>query len=415
MIVRPPSVTDMRINLVGLLGMCAATAWLLQYQVHPDTSFPILMLATVGPILLLDLLVLKVYQRESTGLDFSSFRPDAGRLLTKLLGAAAVVGAVAGLYWLAPEYQGEFYGPFYLFVRNYGPPALILSVIYLSIIDGYTVQPKDGYWHLGAALTGRFREVELDKVGELARAWLIKGFFVPLMFVYGHGNVRSLVRAVYDGPDGFVGWFEVGWHFGFLVDIAFTTAGYLATMRLFDTHVRSSEPTMKGWVVALFCYQPFFSLFSAQYVHYEDGYQWGEWLAPYPTLKAIWGIAILLLLAVFSGSTVTFGARFSNLTHRGVLTNGFYSLTKHPAYISKCSSYWLLYIPYIYNGSVHEVVRDCFWLSFLCFIYFMRAKTEEAHLSRDPAYVHYALSMNERSIFAPLGRIFPFLVYRPPL
>ncbi|WP_337660106.1 hypothetical protein [Anderseniella sp. Alg231-50] len=36
------------------------------------------------------------------------------------------------------------------------------------------------------------------------------------------------------------------------------------------------------------------------------------------------------------------------------------------------------------------------------------------HLSRDPAYVAYALSMNERSILAFMGKVVPALAYKPP-
>jgi hypothetical protein len=87
---------------------------------------------------------------------------------------------------------------------------------------------------------------------------------------------------------------------------------------------------------------------------------------------------------------------------------------KHPAYVAKCVSFWFLYVPFAYRGSVHEVIRDCTWLSVLCLVYWLRARTEERHLSRDPAYVRYALWMNDHSIWAPLGRWFPILAYRPP-
>jgi hypothetical protein len=46
-------------------------------------------------------------------------------------------------------------------------------------------------------------------------------------------------------------------------------------------------------------------------------------------------------------------------------------------------------------------------------MYFMRAKTEERHLSRDPVYVQYALWMNEHGVLRFLNRI-PGLKYKPP-
>jgi protein-S-isoprenylcysteine O-methyltransferase Ste14 len=412
---RPESVSDLRINLVGLAAMVLATVGVVWLKIPADTGVPLLMTAAAAPILLLDLFVTRVHLRPSTGLDLNAPRPaDPGRVAIKWIGAAGIIGAVLLFYWLTPEYQGEFYGPFYRFLRWSGPIVLVGGAVYFAWIDRYLVEPRDGYWHLGAFLTGQGAEVDWHKIGDLARTWVIKGFFLPLMYVYAWKNVTDLQHVAFSDRDWFQWLFDSGWSFGFLVDVVFTTMGYLLTLRLFDTHVRSAEPTMTGWVVALCCYQPFFGLMSGQYVMYEGGYYWGEWLEAVPVVKWIWGALILLLLVMFSGSTVAFGCRFSNLTHRGVITTGFYRWMRHPAYVSKCASYWLIFIPYVYNGSWYEVVRDCVWLTGLCVIYWLRARTEERHLSRDPDYVKYALYMNDHSVFAPLGRWFPFLAYRPP-
>jgi hypothetical protein len=53
-------------------------------------------------------------------------------------------------------------------------------------------------------------------------------------------------------------------------------------------------------------------------------------------------------------------------------------------------------------------------LALFNFIYFMRARTEERHLSRDPVYVEYALWMNDHGALRFLGRLFPILKYKPP-
>lgn len=37
-------------------------------------------------------------------------------------------------------------------------------------------------------------------------------------------------------------------------------------------------------------------------------------------------------MAIYAWATIMFGGRFSNLTHRGIITNGPYPWTKHPAY-----------------------------------------------------------------------------------
>ena len=124
--------------------------------------------------------------------------------------------------------------------------------------------------------------------------------------------------------------------------------------------------------------------------------------------------AILALLAVYVPATVPFGLRFSNLTHRGILTNGPYRFTKHPAYVSKSVLWWLEYIPFIPSQGAAEALRYCVMLVGVNVLYDLRARTEERHLSRDPAYAAYALAMNERSLFRGAARWVPFLRYRPP-
>ena len=44
----------------------------------------------------------------------------------------------------------------------------------------------------------------------------------------------------------------------------------------------------------------------------------------------------------------------------------------------------------------------------ICFIYYLRAKTEENHLSIYPEYVEYANWINEHGIFRWVGKILPF-------
>ena len=43
----------------------------------------------------------------------------------------------------------------------------------------------------------------------------------------------------------------------------------------------------------------------------------------------------------------TIGPRFSNLTHRGILTHGPYAWSKHPAYLSKNLFWWLSSLPFL--------------------------------------------------------------------
>ena len=43
----------------------------------------------------------------------------------------------------------------------------------------------------------------------------------------------------------------------FLLDVLLAAIGYTLTLRIFDTQIRSVEPTAGGWIVCLMCYPPF--------------------------------------------------------------------------------------------------------------------------------------------------------------
>jgi protein-S-isoprenylcysteine O-methyltransferase Ste14 len=203
--------------------------------------------------------------------------------------------------------------------------------------------------------------------------------------------------------------------FIFFIDLLFTTVGYAACFKPLDTHIRTAEPSFLGWGVALFCYEPFFSgMFERNYVKYGGSYAFGGWpfLQEHPNLRWVWAFTIIALITIYVLATVAFGIRFSNLTHRGILTNGPYRYTKHPAYVSKNLSWWLVSIPFISMDNWQSTIKHSIALAIINFMYFMRAKTEEWNLSRDPTYVQYALWMNEHGALRFINRISLF-GYKP--
>jgi len=163
---------------------------------------------------------------------------------------------------------------------------------------------------------------------------------------------------------------------------------------------------MLGWLVALICYEPFWSLINAQYLNYDSGRPWGVVLWDMPIIYGLWGGAILLLTGIYVWATVYFGARFSNLTHRGIITNGPYRYTKHPAYLVKNLSWWLISMPFIiHDGQISESIRHCLMLLLVNGIYYIRAKTEERHLSKDPVYNAYAKWIETNGLLSIMKRM----------
>ena len=133
------------------------------------------------------------------------------------------------------------------------------------------VEPRDAYWQLGRVFLRSPGDARPADIANHFRGWLVKAYFFPLMFVWLHNSVHNIINFDLTGAD----WsnlrvYDFLYTTVFGVDLLFTTAGYALSMKVIDTHIRSAEPTMLGWTVALFCYEPFFSsVFYKQYVNYD--------------------------------------------------------------------------------------------------------------------------------------------------
>ncbi|KMS55136.1 hypothetical protein V474_19020 [Novosphingobium barchaimii LL02] len=126
----------------------------------------------------------------------------------------------------------------------------------------------------------------------------------------------------------------------------------------------------------------------------------------------LWAAVMVALTAIYAWATFAFGLRFSNLTYRGVLTNGPYRFTRHPAYLSKNLFWWTSTLPFIVtNGSLTDAVRNTVLLGVVSGIYYWRARTEEAHLlGEDAKYREYHAWMAQNALITgTFGRLLAML------
>jgi protein-S-isoprenylcysteine O-methyltransferase Ste14 len=242
----------------------------------------------------------------------------------------------------------------------------------------------------------------------------VKGFFLAFMISIVPGNWWETVAATPEqitrSPVSMASWLIA---LMFLIDVTFATVGYVLTLKPLDAHIRRANPFAAGWVAALICYPPFILMGDGGPLNYsEGGASWDYWLQNYPVLIALWGVVLVVLTGVYAWATVAFGIRFSNLTHRGILTNGPYALTRHPAYVSKNLFWWLSALPFLATtGSYTDMIRNTVILAMVSGVYYWRAKTEEQHLAEDPAYREYSAWMDRNGTvtrflagFRPGGR-----------
>lgn len=399
---RPHSISTTWINLTGLCSFAIALL-ILRSTAISDAGYrnAILMGAIALPIILLERIFTTVGLRGR--FEFCWTRGKILRVATKLVGVLASWLLVLGVFWVFPYFREHSESVLRL-VSQLWLPAFILAPFYIWYVDELVAEKKDEYWTVGRLVLGQWYQMDKNVVVNHLREWAVKLFF--LQFILQVLTERSAYwltadfqQIITSHPFGFL---DVFTETMYLVDIGFGAVGYLLTLRLFDTHVRTTEPTVLGWLVCLMCYPPFFGAIDQNFLQYNDNLYWSQWLGGYAPLQIFWAALIAVSVAAYALATVQFGIRFGNLSHRGIITNGLYGWLKHPAYVAKNASWWLISIPFVSTSGVSEAVRLSLMLIMLNTIYYLRAKTEERHLSWDPTYLQYSAWIRQHGLWAQM-------------
>lgn len=414
----PPSDVSAGTGLAGLFGLAL---WVLTCRFWPqivdalDFSAPAevmdgpsaalaALLFSGSAMVAWALLVEKVHLRPSTGIDWSAPRPlrDVVDIsITKVAGLWATWALIGFAYCIARWYwRGQYV--FAMEVLESAAPVLFLGAVpYVLWLDRVLVNPRDATWHFGAMLIGR-EPWDPAEVKRHALAWLVKGFFCAFMISIVPGGFAAVIHfdwaSVLHDPVA-LGTLLI--ETMFMIDVQIAMVGYLLTMKPLDAQIRTANPHLSAWVAALICYPPFILMGDGDVLDYRHhGAEWAYWLQGQTGLLWLWAAALVFLTAVYAWATVAFGLRFSNLTYRGVLTNGPYRYTRHPAYLSKNAYWWLASLPFLTtSGSMVDAVRNTVILALVSAVYYWRARTEEKHLlAEDANYREYHAWMAEHGL-----------------
>ena len=409
---RPRSAVSSGVGLAGMAGLIAWTCVSRAYGFSGPNAALCSVLACGVPMILWSLLVDKVHRSPTTGIDWDSpprsLRESLDVSIVKLAGLWATWAAIGFLYWVARWYwDGNYLFSMKVFGYSAGP-LLLLSIPYIAWLDRRLREPRDGAWHFGQLVIGRTALADRDRIHEHLRAWTVKAFFLAFMIAIVPGNWAETINPSSDfivsNIVNLSGWLVA---FLFMIDVTYATVGYVLTMKPLDSHIRSANPYAAGWMAALICYPPFILMNDGGPLDYHvataGNNAWAYWFDGYPLLMALWGFLLVLLTGLYAWATVAFGPRFSNLTHRGILTHGPYAWSKHPAYLAKNLFWWLCLLPFLVtNGNVGDMVRNFVLMAAVSGVYYWRARTEERHLSADPAYRAYSEWMERHG---PIARL----------
>lgn len=409
---RPRSAVSTGVGMAGLAGLLLWAAVSRAFGMAGPLAALTGMIACGVSMLLWSILVDKVHRSPTTGIDWDSPPRPLAEIsdvsLVKLVGLWSIWGVIGSLYCIARWYWDGAY-LFAMYVLGAAAiPMVVLSVPYVLWLDRRLVEPRDGAWHFGQLLIGRADAVDWGVLQEFFRCWAIKGFFLAFMISIVPGNWANTILPeaewIVAHPVNLTIWLIRAM---FMIDVTFASVGYILTLKPLDAHIRSANPYAAGWMAALICYPPFILMNPGGPLDYypgsagEDG--WIHWLGGWPLLMVLAGAVMVFLTAVYAWATVAFGIRFSNLTHRGILTHGPYAWTKHPAYVSKNLFWWIAVLPFLaVSGNPVDMVRNTVILGLVSAVYYWRARTEERHLMADPAYRDYAEWMDRNG---PIPRL----------
>ena len=320
--------------------------------------------------------------------------------------------------------QAAYYQPWFQLFENLCLFYLCLGLPYQFITQAFKYQRHDDIANTLAKILrtlfslcqGNTKKIIEFSVQDKNNAlgFLVKLFFAPIMTVFFFDNFYHLINNInYLCTDLIADIQSSNYSHSrlnldlsnilptiiFSIDVALAWCGYIVSSRWLDNQTKTAEPTFIGWVVCLLSYPPFRAipawLFTMpgekMYLQFSD-----QWL--------VTALAMLMIISYFLYMlpTIFFGVRFSNLTNRGIIRTGPFSYVRHPAYAAKNIAWWFVGLPVaIYSGLNYGVVTMVLMLLGLVFmtgIYYLRAITEEKHLSIDPYYQAYCQKVKYRFI-----------------
>ncbi|MDX9715223.1 MAG: isoprenylcysteine carboxylmethyltransferase family protein [Dissulfurispiraceae bacterium] len=292
---------------------------------------------------------------------------------------------------LLVHFQGSNYAGFFTyFIEPYFIVCAALMLPYLYFFDKNCAVDNDKY----VSLMKSIQSLPCVLVGgkpfwtrqsRLALLIIIvKVFFIPYMVSWTINGIRSIDHLHTAFTFQTLNAFMV--QTLLLIDTFIFGFGYSFESKHLRNEIKSVDPTLFGWLVCIMCYPPFnsFVFKPFDYRIFDISVKTPDWIG------VLAGLVVTFLWIIFVWASVALGFKASNLTNRGVTSRGPYKYVRHPAYTAKVLI-WIL------QGIFFNQFTLGILLAFT-FVYYLRAWTEERHLSMDPAYKVYKQNVRWRFI-----------------
>ncbi len=325
------------------------------------------------------------------------------RALAHYVAHLVIFGLLVSVYFWHPYYVGFLRPEALLVFKGLLAGYATLGLPYYFLRFRYFTQNEREYCADKLVLLGRYlRELLLRRrlprlssttkaaTRTVALSYLVKFFFLPLMLNFLFGHWQDFLFFL---KKDFTLSFDYFWQSGryviyqliFLIDTVIFAAAYTFEFRFLHNKIKSVDPYVSGWLVALIAYPPF---------NWATGSLLpmpGDIFATQGDIYGVLKVLILVFFIIYVWATVALGWKASNLTNRGIIDRGPYAYVRHPAYIAKNIAWWLGLLPLMSWGLALALIS---WN----IIYMLRALTEERHLMADPDYRRYCKKVRWRFI-----------------
>lgn len=283
--------------------------------------------------------------------------------------------------------------PFYIFQEEKSKARIVINYIVRKIFK------KGNPPAVGIPLNKEELKGDLEKTAILA--WIVKWFFAPLMIFWLTGHIFTMCNNIFYtfknielfSKDFLLFFNQNFFYMAFsailFFDVLFFTLWYLIEWSFFKNKIKSVEPTVLWWLVALASYPPINQAtntilwwYSTDFPQFNNFY-----------VHVFLNICILIFMWIYSRASISLWLKASNLTNRWIITSGPYKFVRHPAYFCKNLSWWIWWLPIIIlsisSWDIKTLIYAILSLIWWSYIYYLRAKTEENHLSLDEDYIKY--------------------------
>lgn len=333
----------------------------------------------------------------------------------KIIALTILVYGIPILLWSIIPFTKNLWGSFasdpllnYLFYGQITHSAMgiifdffLLYCIYLLFFKKNILIEKERVYLISSGIKKLFSLIFRDKLKKQLLIskeektsllfYLVKLFWTPLMIGFAIGNTSSVIGFFSSFSTLNLNITKIGvlkFYIPFIfalmiaIDTLIFSFGYIFESSALKNVVKSVEPTVLGWLVAIMCYPPINDLSTKILGWYSSDFNdFGN-----ININIITGIISLLLFGVYVWASIALGFKASNLTNRGIISKGPYKYVRHPAYSTKNLSWWIMGIPFIKMYGLIAIYSLIAW----SFVYYLRALTEERHLMQDPDYVEYS-------------------------